>query len=135
MTISRRLEVDLQVRQEGKEPLWHPKPLFFTTTFSPACCGRRGQPGVQTGPTGEQEVSVHCGTGVVLCHTRVLEATKAPGTCRVDGSMGLSCPRTQLGPAAAGPPPRLMFLAAVTRPTSLSSGGRTHLRKGYGINS
>lgn len=52
LTIRRRLEVDLEVRQEGKELLWHPKPVFFTTTFSPTSltAGGGGSPGCRLVP-------------------------------------------------------------------------------------
>lgn len=71
--------VDLQ---EGEEPLWHPQTRFVDSHLSPTSLAAREQ----SGPTGEQEVSVHCRTGDVL-HTRVSEATKAE-----DVSLGLSSP-------------------------------------------
>lgn len=114
LTLRCRLEVDLWVRHKGKELLWHLQAHFLDSHLSPtSLAAGRGVPREQTGPSGEQEVSVHCRTGDVLCHTRVSEATKAPGTCRgcVPGSVLPSLP-------AGFPQARLIFLAAVTNPTS-----------------
>lgn len=83
-----------------------PKLIFFTVP--PALLQAEGVPREQTGPSGEQEVSVHCRTGDVL-HTRVSEATNAK-----DVSLGLSSPCWQQDPPQA----RLIFLAAVTNLTS-----------------
>lgn len=83
LTLRCRLEVDLQVSQEGKEPFWHSQNAHFLSRhLSPTSLAvGRGVPREQTGPTGEQEVWGHCRTGDVL-HMRVSEASKAPGTCR-----------------------------------------------------
>lgn len=93
LTLRCRLEVDLWVRHEGKELLWHPQAHFLDSHLSPtSLAAGRGVPREQTGPTGEQEVSAHCRTGDVLCHTRVSKATKAHAE---DVSLGLSSPRSQ----------------------------------------
>lgn len=71
--------------RRGQSHFGTPKPIFFSHLSPTSLAAGRGVPREQTGPTGEQEVPVHCRTGDVL-HTRshqaISEATKAPGTCR-----------------------------------------------------
>lgn len=128
VTLRCRLEVDLQASQEGKEPFWHPQAHFLYSHLSPTSLAvGRAVPREQTGPTGEQEVSVHCRTGDVL-HTRVSEASKAPGPCR-------GCiPGSVLPLLAAGPPSQADFPCSCDK-SHLVSSGPTHLNKGYGIKS
>lgn len=125
MTIRRRVEVDLQVRQEGEEPLWHPKPVFFATTFGPTslAAGGGGSPGRRLVPLVSRRSQRPEDWRSALPHKgfgghQGARYTQRSGRDCV--SVGLSCPCSQLGPVAGRTPPSQ---AAVTRPTSLSSGG------------
>lgn len=109
----------------GKSHFGIPKLIFFTVpSVPPALLQAEGVPREQTGPSGEQEVSVHCRTGEVL-HTRVSEATNAK-----DVSLGLSSPCWQQDP----PPSQADFPCSCDK-SHLMSSGQTHPNKGYGIKS
>lgn len=46
LTLRCRLEVDLQVRQEGEEPFWYPQAHFLYSHLSPtSLAAGRGVPG------------------------------------------------------------------------------------------
>lgn len=144
LTIRHRLEVDLQVRQEGKEPLWHPKPVCFTTTLGPTslAAGGGGSPGCRLVPRVSRRsrrvagLEMHFATqGFWRPPRHRVHAEERTGACARGSVLPLlpawSCCGQDPLPLRA----RLIFLAAVTHPTSLSSGGQTHLSKGYWVNS
>lgn len=143
LTIRRRLEVDLQAGQGRKEPLGHPKPVFFTTTFSPTslAAGGGGSPGCRLVPLVSRRAQRLADWRSALPHEgfwrpprHQVPAEEWTGLC-VRGSVLPLLPDWFC--CGQDPPPRarLVFLAAVTHPASLSSGGRTHLSKGFGIDS
>lgn len=138
LTIRCRLEVDLQVRQEGEEPLRHPKPVFFATTFSPTslAVGGGGRPGCRLVPLVSRRSQRPEDWRSALPHkgfgghqgTRYMQRSG-----RDCVSVGLSCPRSHLGLVAGRTPPEpgscdTSHLAELGR-------GQIYLSKGYGVNS